>query len=319
MVIDCFLRGTADMKRRIEIRLAERHTDHIDAGGFHLFRPRRHNEALRGRDILYSLGELHISDSVYERLLLAVKHRDTRDKEHKDDDCRIAERSPRELSRSVSAIFESLDDSRHRVKEHDLMECGVRDITERINDRRCVHPERYEDTEEIGQVTILGSQGRDDESQAQRQTLNHQNQHREQKEVPVRTQVYSFEDKEQIHDHEGTELERETEEFGRHDRYRRHQPREIDLSEEACVRLESIGNRRKTLREILPKADAGEVKDRLRYIIRRNTGNAAKDHDVHEHREKGRDKIPPHTEDSLLKLDGDVTLNEEPNEVFLSP
>ena len=199
------------------------------------------------------------------------------------------------------------------------MECGVRDRTERINDRRSVHPEGNEDTEEIGQVTILGGQGRDDESQTQRQTLDHQNKHREQKEVPVRTQVYPFEDKEQIHDHERTELERETEEFGRHDRYRRYQPREIDFSEEACVRLEGIGNRRETLREILPKADAGEVKDRLRDVIRRNTGNAAEDHDVHEHREKRRDEIPAHTKDGLLKLDGDVTLNKEPNEVFLSP
>ena len=199
------------------------------------------------------------------------------------------------------------------------MERGVRDITERINDRRCVHPEGNEDTEEIGQVTILGGQGRDDESQTQRQTLNHQNQHGEQEEIPVRTQVYPFEDKEQIHDHERTELEREAEEFGGYNRDWRYQPREIDFSEEACVRLEGIGNRRETLREILPKADAGEVKDRLRDVIRRNAGNAAKDHDVHEHREKGRDEIPPHTEDGLLELNGDVTFNKEPNEVFLSP
>ena len=199
------------------------------------------------------------------------------------------------------------------------MQGRISDITKRIDDRRSVHPERNEDTEEIRQVAVFGGKRRNNESEAQRQALDHKDEHREEKQIPVRMQRYPAEDKEQIDDNKRTELQRETEHLGYHHRDGRHQSREIDLAKQAGIGLEGIGYRRKTLREILPEADTGEIKDRLRYIVRRYLSNPTEDHDIHKHREERRDEIPAHAKNRLLELNRYITLNKEPDQVALLP
>lgn len=129
----------------------------------------------------------------------------------------------------------------------------------------------------------------------------------------------SLAEEEDIDDDERGELEREAEQLGQYDRDRRDEPREINLSIEACIGLESAGNSRQTLGEILPEAYTTEVEDRLRDVVGRDTCDAAKDDDVHEHREQRRDEIPSHAEDGLLELHRDVSLDKQPDEVLLTP
>ena len=118
-------------------------------------------------------------DRIDEELLLAVREDDADEEEDEHAECAISKGCPRELSGSVSTVFEGLDDSCHRVEQHDLMQRRIRHVTQRINDRRRIHPEGNEHAEEIYQVTILGRQRRDDQAQAQGQALNHQHQDRE--------------------------------------------------------------------------------------------------------------------------------------------
>ena len=75
-----------------------------------------------------------------EEFLLAVEHRDADEEQHEGYERTETKGAPRELSGSVGAVFEGLDDSRHGIEEHDLMQRRIRDITERIDDRRSVHP-----------------------------------------------------------------------------------------------------------------------------------------------------------------------------------
>ena len=231
----------------------------------------------------------------------------------------IRECEPTELAGTVGTIFEGLDERCHRVEEHDTMERRIGDLAERIDDRRSVHPEGDEDTEEIGQVTVFGRQGRDDESESERQDLNGHQHHREEQQIPRRLQAHPFDHKEDIDADESKELQREAEEFRYDLRDRRNESREIDFSEQAGVRLERTGDIRETGGEILPEADTAEVKDRLRNIIGGDAGDTAEDDHIHEHREERRDEIPAHTEDGLLILHGDVALDKQPDEIFLIP
>ena len=154
---------------------------------------------------------LQILDGVDEELLLAVEHRDADEEQHEGNERTEAKGAPRELSGSVGAVFEGLNDGRHGVEEHDTMQRRIRDITERIDDRRSVHPKRYKDTEEVRQVAVFGRERRDDQSETQGEALDQKEEHREEEDVPVRVQVHSFEHKEEIDDNKGRELQREAE------------------------------------------------------------------------------------------------------------
>ena len=146
-------------------------------------------------------------NSVYEVFLFAVEHVDAEDEEDEHADETIAQRCPRELSDTVSPVLEGLYQCSHGVQKHDLMQSRVFNITERIDNRRGVHPQRDEDAEEIDQVAVFGSQRRDDKPQAQRQALHDENDDREEQQVPVRAEMHAFEDKEDIDDDKRAQLD----------------------------------------------------------------------------------------------------------------
>ena len=254
-----------------------------------------------------------------ERFLLAVEHEDADNQQNQCAESTVTQCLPTELTGTESSVFEGLDDGCHGVEKHDLVQRRISDITERIDNRCGVHPERNKDAEEIRQITVFGGQRRDNESESQGYALDECYQHREKEDIPVRAQMNTLENKEQIDDDKRTELQRETEHLGYHHRDGRNESREIDLTKQISIGLERIRHRRQALGEILPKANTGEVEHRLRDIISRYAGNAAKHDDIHEHREKRRDEIPPHAEDRLLELNRDITLDKQPDQVALLP
>ena len=199
------------------------------------------------------------------------------------------------------------------------MQRRIRDITERIDDRRSVHPEGDKHAEEVRQIAVFGRERRDDQSETQGEALNQEYEHREKEQVPVGVQIHTFEDKEEIDDDEGRELQRETKHLRDNYRDRRYESREVDLTEEIGVRLEGSGNRSQAFGEVFPKADTTEVEDRLRDVVGRYFCNASEHDDIHEHREQGRDEIPAHAEDSLLELDCYIAFDKQPNQIFLLP
>ena len=252
--------------------------------------------------------------------MLAGEEDDTKDEEDGNDGCTIAQIRPTELTCTISSVLERLDDRRHRVERHDTMQRGISDITERIDNRRCVHPEADEDTEEIDQVAVLGGHRRDDKAQAHCQAGHHQHQDREEQEVPVRHQMDTLDQgKEEIDQHEHTELDREAEQARDTDRERADQTREIDLAIKARILLERAGHIGQAGGEILPQADAREVEHRLRHIVGRDIRNTSEDHHIHHHREERGDEVPAHAEDGLFELDDDIAFDKEPDEVALAP
>ena len=184
--------------------------------------------------------------------MFAVEEGDAEEEEDGDDGGTIAEGGPGELSGSVSTELKGLDDRGHGIEEHDTMERGVGDITERIDDRGGVHPEGDKDREEVREVLVLRRERGDDESESECEGLDHEYKHREEEQIGVRTEVHAPEDKEEVDDDEGSQLEREAEELRRHDGDRRDESREIDLPEEGGIGLEGIGDGGEALGEILP-------------------------------------------------------------------
>ena len=91
------------------------------------------------------------------------------------------------------------------------MQRRIGDVTQRIDDRRRVHPEGDKHAEEVREVAVFGRKRRDDQSEAQGEALDQKEEHREEEDIPVRVQVHTFEYKEEIDDDEGRELKREAE------------------------------------------------------------------------------------------------------------
>ena len=107
-----------------------------------------------------------------EELLLAVEHRDADEEQDEGEKCAVTEGGPGELTSTVRTVFEGLDNRRHGVEKHDLMQGRIRHITERINDWCSVHPERHKHTEKVRQIAVFRCQRRDNKSKPQCQALN---------------------------------------------------------------------------------------------------------------------------------------------------
>lgn len=122
-----------------------------------------------------------------------------------------------------------------------------------------------------------------------------------------------------INYHKQRHLNREPEKMRHHLRNRYYQPREIHLSEKVGIRGKSLGNLGQALREIVPQTHTGKIEQRLRDAIGRDARHAAEYDDVNASGNQWRDEIPPQTEDRLLELHQDVTLDEQPKQILLRP
>ena len=105
-----------------------------------------------------------ILNGVNEEFLLTVEHGYTDHQQSENNSGAVAQSGPGELACAVGTVLEGLNDSCHGIEEHDLMQRRIRHITERIDDRRCVHPEGDKDAEEVRQVTVLGRERRNDQA-----------------------------------------------------------------------------------------------------------------------------------------------------------
>lgn len=192
------------------------------------------------------------------------------------------------------------------------MQGGIGDITERINNRRGVQPQADKGAKEIDQIAVLGGHAGNDESQTECDAHEAEQDDREEEQIEVRYQMHAPQHEEQVHNHKGSQLDTKPEQFAQAHGDRRYQTRKINLTIEVGIGLECGTDRREAGGEIFPKTDAAEVENRLRNIVGGYIGNAPKDHNINECGEQRRDEVPTHAKDGLLKLNRDVTLDEEP-------
>ena len=85
------------------------------------------------------------------------------------------------------------------------------------------------------------------------------------------------------------------------------------------VGSEDVAAGRETGREIIPQCDSGHVKKWLGNAVGADACQTTEDEHVHDGGEQGLDEIPSRTEDGLLILRDDVTLDVHPIQVAIAP
>jgi len=86
---------------------------------------------------------------------------------------------------------------------------------------------------------------------------------------------------------------------------------EIDLAKHGLVGRESRGGLVQAVGEVEPADVACHVEQGLGYAVGAHLGNATEDDHIHDDGEDGLDDVPQRTEDGLLILYDNVTLDEQ--------
>ena len=100
---------------------------------------------------------------------------------------------------------------------------------------------------------------------------------------------------------------------------RTNQTRKIDLAEDAGIVDESVAGFGQTVGKILPKANTGQIEQRLRQSVGRDLSNTSENDHIHDGRHHGLNQEPKRSEDGLLVLGDDVSFDEEHHKVAVAP
>lgn len=94
---------------------------------------------------------------------------------------------------------------------------------------------------------------------------------------------------------------------------------EVDFAKDAGVGSEDVAATREAGTEIAPEDDACHVEQGLRGAISADTGQATEDEHIHDGGEEWLNNVPERTQDGLLILGDDVTLDVHNIEVAVVP
>ena len=186
-------------------------------------------------------------------------------------------------------MFEGLDDRRHGIEAHDGGQIKThhllsRYLTQRIDDRRGVHPQRHKEGEQDLKVTILSRHRGDNNAEAQGQTSHHHDKQRKQQQIPVGTRCLPNDGIIEIHHHKQPQLYAEPHQIADRIRERHNETWEIHLAENARIGDESVRSPPQTIRKILPHGNAAQVEQRLWNAVCGDARDAAKHDHVHDNR-----------------------------------
>jgi len=127
----------------------------------------------------------------------------------------VSQSEPAELPDSEGAELEGLNYGGEGVQGHYRVELRVRDCAHRVNDGGSVHPEAYEDGEEVRKVTVFGGHRGDDKAEAEGRGREERHEDGEEQEIPVRVDFSADEGIDYIDYYEEAQLDREAEEVGK--------------------------------------------------------------------------------------------------------
>ena len=203
---------------------------------------------------------------------------------------------------------------------HGELELGILYRTHRINDGGRIHPKLGKESEQKTEITVLRRERTEEDAEAKREGGEQEDDHRHKQDVAIRVNRRVREegvigiDRQEKPCLDG-ELYEAADDIG----YRYHEPRKVDFAEHAGVGRESAAGLAEAVGEILPKANAGKIKKRLRQPVGRDAGNAAEDDHVHDGGENRLDEIPQRAEDRLLVDGDDITLDHHHAEIAITP
>ena len=102
--------------------------------------------------------------------------------------------------------------------------------------------------------------------------------------------------------------------------YQRHDDtREIDLSEDVCIRHKRVRRGVKTRSEITPNGDAQQIEKNSRHSVRRDIGYASENGDIDEHGEHRRNDEPKRSKNGLFVCSAEIALHKEHEHIAISP
>ena len=235
---------------------------------------------------------------VHETLLDFVEDEDAESEKNEHKAETIAQPAPaNELACTQSTMLEGLDDRGDGVQAHEdgqihtqhLLACH---LTQGINDRRGIHPQRHEEGKQDLKVAVLGGHGRDDDAEAQGQTRHHHHQKREEQQIPVGARRLPDDDVIEIDNDKQPQLDAKTHQIADDAGEGHDHPREIDLAKDASIGDKRIRGLVQTIGEILPHSHTTQVEQWLRYAVGGDARDATKHDHVHNNCESWLDDPP---------------------------
>lgn len=122
-----------------------------------------------------------------------------------------------------------------------------------------------------------------------------------------------------IYDNEKTKLNGEAQKITYDVGDRHYQARKVNLPKDGGIVYECVRSFGQAFREVIPHARTSEVKQRPWYSVGGDTSDAAEYDHIHQYRECRLDDKPCWSEDGLLVLGYDVSLDEQGAEIAVTP
>lgn len=273
-----------------------------------------------------------LSHCIHESLLDLVEDEDAEKHKKRHEGEAVAEGAPREVALTKCDELKGLNNGGEWVGKDEGVETGIGDHAEGIDNRGGVHPELDNESEEYGEVTIFSGHRGDENAEAKTETSEHDDHHGDDKdgnedvdkhggtwdnhtEMNVGTATEEVE----VETDEEQQLDAESQEIAQHRGDGDNEAWEVDLTKHGLVGDEGARGLVETVGEIKPANVTGHIKQGLGHAVGTHFGNTAEDNHVHDDGENGLDDIPQRSEDGLLVLYYNVTLDKKHDKVSVSP
>lgn len=248
-----------------------------------------------------------------------VKEHHAEDRHQRRDRPREREVCRHNRSPSEHGIANQLHRRGDGIDQQDRLHQAVAQLRERVDDRRCVHPQLHAKVDQDRQIAVLGRQARDDNAKAQAHHAQmHQCHGNEQPGPPVGRdralcQIVSEEDQHEDH------LHAELDDGGQHVGNRRGQAREIDLAEHARVGREGLRILRHAGGEEDPDGVGAQIEQQLRHAVRLNARDASENKRINDAADERIEENPHRPQHRLLVGEHKGAPGKQDDQIAVSP
>src|SRR5581483_11270988 len=285
-----------------------------DDGNLHQLRMRNSESGIRKQFFRFPPSPFHfISNHVRECALHAFKDVQSADQEREDDDERKQKRQSRRGTFAKERPAETANHSYHWIQR--IQRVPRRgDHALRIHDGRSKKPQLHEKGNQVTDVAILYIQRAEPQTDAERgrngeQDQERQQQPRERGEIAIERQQRREQTK------HNPEIHQPAEYAG----YGNDEAREIDFGNQNRAAHQTLSAASDGAREIIPRQESRERKDRVRQIVRREFGEIAKDERKDNRRRQRLQRDPRDAEYRLLVAHLDIAPHQKIQQLAIFP
>lgn len=216
------------------------------------------------------------------------------------------------------SVFKGFNNRGYRVQHHNPLFVR-RDGAQGIDHRGGIHPQLHDKAEQKGEVAVFGGHRRNQDTETQSESGEHQDQHRNQQDVNRGTDLYTHRQIVNVNRDKQQKLDAHPHQVGTHRGQRHHQPWKINFSENMLVGGKCRRGLVQTVGKVLPANNPCQIEERLGEAVGGDLRNPSKHHHIHYCRKRRLDKIPQRPQDGLFVLGDDVTPYKHRPEVAVLP